>query len=355
MARSMSPRRMSRSVRPADRLQTEVANRFEALEEGADTLRREVETLQRSRLYQLSVNVANDRRKAALEAVISGMPTSVSEEDREHVVYWMMDQAGIEYSRACSTVQSHKSKGKQLTHLTILRFLDEQDKERLTNWWRVEYKDTGERLAFWKDDEPYHGGRYVLTVRPQIALWDRLRSVPLKVAVHAIQQAASTGRPGMKSDVRQSTSSIKVQWDEDALYFKGRCLVWLEFSVEEGTVRVYALHGVYDAIKYHWKDTWAWVYRDDHEHLEGGKDCEWGKDSMALVTHRKGQPKGFAAGLRAARSVYPFQIHFAEVENWSDVEDFKKSRPYQAVRNEPREDADWAKAFPPPWRKCGRF
>ena len=295
---------------------------LQSLHLGLRVLRFEMEAARAQQIFALSRDVQQSRQQASLEAVVSGMPTNVSMDDRDHFSWWMLTEAGVDYAKFPSIVFSHVGRSKQMSQLTIIRFLDRRDKDHFVSWWTQEYKNTGKRLRFWRDGEEYEGGKHVLIVRPQIAPWDRLRSEPLKAAIKAVQSVAQT-HP-LKAAIK--TSEIAVTWEDDALYYRGKCLLWVEFSIPTAVAVMYIDYSIFAAVQQGWNDAWAKVHDRDAQAGLAWKTSRW-KSSRC--------------------NTYPFKITFARVYDWQSVYDFvkRKSDVCDSKSDVPPPDPAWTRGL----------
>ena len=96
-------------------------------------------------LFQLMNDVTAARSKAATECVISGFPTEgTNVEARCAMVQWMCEEAGISNTRMELISQSHCGRNKKdLSQIGIIKMVDEQDRNKLINWWQRCYKKRG--------------------------------------------------------------------------------------------------------------------------------------------------------------------------------------------------------------------
>ena len=82
-------------------------------------------------------------------------------------------------------------------------------------------------------------------MRPQVALWDRIKGEPLKISMKAMDLAVEHGT------LQLDMSKLKPWWGQNAVYDEYYTYVWAHKSVKDVLATVYLDAMVYDAVRNH--------------------------------------------------------------------------------------------------------
>ena len=179
-------------------------------------------------LWALKAQIAEQRDKASREQCIVGWPPDLT-------------QAGPQRD-TCQ--MSHGIKPSQVSPKTLLIFQQPWMRVQLDKWYKEENISKKRGRYFYTQGKTTNDQ---IKMRPQIALWDRIKGEPLKISLKAMDLAVQEGM--LKLDMNK----IKPWWSHNAIYDDCGMYVWVHFSVRDVLATVLIDESVYQAVA----DKWA--------------------------------------------------------------------------------------------------
>ena len=194
----------------------------------------------KQQLWSLKNQVKEQRAQAAKEECVVGWPADATTSQRADFLNWCIQQAGI----IGNFYMSHATKPGELSPMTMVSFAKPWMRTQLDKWYKDTFITPKANLYFYKDGQMTNS---VIKMRPQVALWDRLKGEPLKVSMKAMDLAIDKG------ELQLDMSKLKPWWGQNAGYDEYYTYVWVRFSVKDVVATVYLDTMVYDAVKKNWQ------------------------------------------------------------------------------------------------------
>ena len=247
----------------------------------------------KQQLWALQAQVREQRDKAAKEECMVGWPASATATQRTEFVKWCLKEADIDIS-TCDI--SHSVKYQQLSPMTILTFRHPSLRIQMDKWFKEEYINKKKTLNFYMDGQCTTDA---IKLRPQVAVWDRIKGEPLKICLKAMDIANRTGQ------IKVNMDRVKPWWNHNAIYDDYYTFAWVYFSVRDVQAIVYLDQSIYKAVK----DTWA-------EAAQALRTRIPTEPSSSSQSKGKGNSKGKGKAFDTTLGEYPFEFKLAEVKDW---------------------------------------
>ena len=240
----------------------------------------------KQQLWSLKNQVKEQRAQAAKEECVVGWPADATASQRADFLNWCIQQAGI----IGNFYMSHATKPGELSPMTMVSFAQPWIRTQLDKWYKDTFITPKANLYFYKDGQMTNS---VIKMRPQVALWDRLKGEPLKVSMKAMGLAVDKG------ELQLDMSKLKPWWGQNAVYDEYYTYAWVHFSVKDVVATVYLDTMVYDAVKKNWQEAEMHVRRVASKEPRG-----------------KGKGKGKSKQFDTEHGDFPFEYKLAEVKDW---------------------------------------
>ena len=291
-------------------LSDEIDERMEGMNEQMQELRKHIEDMQEKlettqddqwayrvqQLWSLKVQIREQRDKAAKEQCFVGWPETANGEQRTEFIHWCLSQAGLDTS-TCEI--SHSIKAQQLSPLTVITFKHAWMRIQLDRWFKEEYINKKKPLYYYANGAATNDS---IKMRPQIALWDRIKGEPLKICLKAMDMAHREGR------LQIDMNKVRPWWGQNAIYDDYHTFVWVHFSVKNVLATVYLDQAVYNVVTEYWSEAMKFV--------KGVNRGETSTSSTKTGPVMKGKGKGKGKPFDTIQGEYPFEIKLAEVKDW---------------------------------------
>ena len=248
----------------------------------------------KQQLWSLQAQVREQREKAGKEECMVGWPSAATASQRSQFVLWCLQQAGLEPS-SCDI--SHSVRYQQLSPMTVLTFRLSSMRVQFDKWYKEEFINKKKPLHFYADGHAYTD---TIKLRPQIALWDRIKGEPLKICLKAMDLANRSGQSQICME------KVKPWWNHNAIYDDYQTLAWVFFSVRDVQATVYLDQSVYKSVAEHW-----------NEAAQAVKNGPQGVDANSSQNVKgKGYGKGKGKAFDTKQGEFPFELKLAEVTDW---------------------------------------
>ena len=243
----------------------------------------------KQQLWALRAQVKDQRDKAAKEECVVGWPSEASATQRAAFLSWCIQNAGIDSN---SYYMSHATRPGELSPMTVVTFSQSWMRSQFDKWYKDNYVTPKTNLHFYNDGQPTSS---TIKMRPQVALWDRIKGEPLKICMKAMDIAVEQGK------LQLDMSRLKPWWGHNAVYDEYYTYVWVHFSVKDVLATVYLDAMIYDAVRTFWKEAAVHVRTGNAGHGNG---------------KGKGKGKGKSKHFDTELGDFPFEYKLAEVKDW---------------------------------------
>ena len=247
-------------------------------------------------LWALKAQIREQREKASREQCIVGWPSEATAKQRTEFVEWCLTQASLE-SKECQI--SHGIKPNQLSPMTLLTFKQAWMKIQLDKWYRDEYVAKKRSLHYYQQGMSTND---IIKMRPQIAVWDRIKGEPLKICLKAMDMACADG--ALKLDMNK----LRPWWGHNAVYDEYDTYIWVHFSVRDVLATVYMDESVYQQIADRWEEASKRVRQGN---------ADGGREQAGQKAAGKGGSKGKRKPFDTVLGEYPFEYKLAKVKDWN--------------------------------------
>ena len=241
----------------------------------------------KQQLWSLKAQVHDQREKAAKEECIVGWPVDASPSQRTAFLTWCLQQAGLEHQQC---YMSHATRPDELSPMTIMTFTQSWMRSKFDKWYKDQYITPKTNLYFYREGQVTN---FHIKMRPQVAVWERIKGEPLKISLKAIDLAIEQGK------LKMDTSKLKPWWGHNAVYDDYYTYVWVHFSVKDVVATVYLDSAVYEAVATFWDEAARHVRRNGTGQSSG-----------------KGKGKGKSKRFDTELGDFPFDYKLAEVKDW---------------------------------------
>ena len=219
----------------AEQLPVDVDEQMVQLDEQMKSLRIHVNEMQKKldetrddqyafrvqQLWALKSQIKEQREKAAREQCLVGWPSDATAEHRTEFITWCLSQAGLRMDM-CQI--SHGIRPNQLSPMSLLTFQQAWMRLQLDKWYKDEYIAKKRAMYFYMQGRATND---TIKMRPQIAVWDRIKGEPLKVCLKAMDMANQDGT------LNVDMNKIKPWWGHNAIYDDYDTYVWVHFSIRD--------------------------------------------------------------------------------------------------------------------------
>lgn len=130
----------------------------------------------KQQLWAPKTQVKEQRDKAAKEECVVGWPSGATASQRASFLTLYIQSAGIE---AGSYHMSNATRPGELSPMTVVTFVQSWMRTQLDKRYKDNYITSKANLHFYLDGQPTSS---TITIRPQVALWDRIKGEPSKFA-----------------------------------------------------------------------------------------------------------------------------------------------------------------------------